>query len=210
MSGFSRTRDQKPATPRVGVAHDLETGDCGFRPFDDHVLQEIAQARLHGAFVAVADFDIVGNGSPLIHLAIRLREDGAWRIAVRGARGFELLQRLQARCAAGELVLQGAHGARAPLVFDACAGQLRLAGGARNPRRFDLVLRVLQPGCRRGAVRLDPVGLHAHVIFLDIQLRQRFCDPFARGRRVLEGVAERSRRVDGRKDFAASRLDIRF
>ena len=107
-------------------------------------------------------------------------------------------------------MLEGAHGARAPLVFDARAGQLRLAGCPRNPRRFDLVLRVLQPGCRRGAVRLDPVGLHAHVIFLDIQLRQRFGDPFARGRRVLEGVAQRSRRVDGRKDFAASRLDIRF
>ena len=60
--------------------------------FDDHVLQEIAQARLHRPLVSSVHFEIVRDSALLTDLAVRLRKNGAHGIAVLGARGFEFFE----------------------------------------------------------------------------------------------------------------------
>src|SRR5262249_57227851 len=102
--------------------------------FDDDVLEEIAEAGLDGALVACLDLEVVGDGALLIHRAVGLHEYGSRGIAIPGARGVELFERLQTRLEPRELVLARAHRSRAPLVLDARAGELRLARRARDPR----------------------------------------------------------------------------
>ena len=79
------------------------------RPLHDHVLEEIAEARLDGALVARLDLEVVRDGTLLIDRAVGLREHRARRVPEGGARGLELFERLEARVEAGELVLAGPH-----------------------------------------------------------------------------------------------------
>ena len=44
---------------------------------DDHVLQQVAEARLDGALVAAVDLDVVGDGAELPHLAVGLHQHHA-------------------------------------------------------------------------------------------------------------------------------------
>src|SRR5438477_219081 len=79
---------------------------CGgmLRLFDDDVLEKPAEAGFDGALVAVIDFQVVGNRALLAHGSICLNQHRAGRVAVSGARGFELLGRAQPRLDAGELL----------------------------------------------------------------------------------------------------------
>src|SRR6185312_3218348 len=98
----------------------------------DYVLKQIAQARFDGALVAALDVQVIGNRPLLADLTIRLREDRARRVAVPRAGRLELLERFQPRLEAGELVLARADRARAPVVLDPRARQLRLARRSRQ------------------------------------------------------------------------------
>ena len=132
-------------------------------------------------------------------------------VAVPGARGVELFERLQPRVEPGELVLARAHRPRAPFVLDARAGQLRLARRAGDARRLDRLVRARaapRPRLARSApTRSDSI---AHVVALDVELASVSRHAVARGRRVLERVAQRGRRVDRGEHFAARRLDVGF
>ena len=82
-SGFSRIRrNQKSAPSCTRLAHEIEAGVGVLRPFDDDVLEQIAEVRLDRAFVSGLDLEIVGNGALLIDLAVRLRENRARRVSV--------------------------------------------------------------------------------------------------------------------------------
>src|SRR6185295_8658337 len=153
-SGFSRTigfvvyglgrtlrrRDQKAAPASVRFAHDLEACGRVLRAFHDNVLEHIAEIRFDRALVARFDFEVVGDRTALVDLAVGLRQDGARRVTVSGARGLELLERFQPRLEAGQLVLARSDRTRAPLVLDARARQLRLTARPANARRFDGVV----------------------------------------------------------------------
>ena len=54
------------------------------------------------------------------------------------------------------------------------------------------------------------LGLDPDVARLDVELRQRLADAVARGRRVLERVAQRGRGVERREHLAARRFDVGF
>ncbi|HEY4958520.1 MAG TPA: hypothetical protein VII31_11960, partial [Caldimonas sp.] len=172
------------------------------------MLQQVAQACLHGTLVPRVDVEIVGDRAHLADLAVGLRENGSRRVAEAGARRLELLKRLQARLEAGEVVLARAHRPRAPLVLDAGASELGLPGRARHARRLDRRLR----GCQRlgggRPIQRDALGLDAHVVHLDVQLRQRLADAVARRGGVLHGMTQRRRRIDRGKDLAARGLDV--
>ena len=95
-------------------------------------------------------------------------------------------------------------------MLDARAGQFGLARRPRDARGFDGFLRTPQavgggrtPG--RHALHFD-----AHVAGLGLELRQRFGDPVACRRGVLQRVTQRRRRVDRRKDLAAGGFDVGF
>ena len=67
-----RRRDEEAAAPGVRVADQPEAGGRMLRPLHDHVLEEIAEARLDGALVARLDLEVVRNRSLLIHGAVGL------------------------------------------------------------------------------------------------------------------------------------------
>ena len=180
------------------------------RLFDDDVLEQIAEAGVDGALVAVIDLQVVGNRTLLAHGSIGLNQHRAGRVAVSGARGFELLERAQPRLDAGELLFARADGSRAPFVLDAGARQLRLARGHRDARRVDRLARAAQSVGACGAIGGDAFGFDPHVGGFDVELRQRLRHPIAGGCGMLDRVAQRRRRVDRRKHFASRRFDIRF
>src|SRR6266850_8570732 len=93
---LGRRGDEEAATTGAGLTHQREAGSRVLRPLDDDVLQKIGEARLDRPFVARFDFQVIGDGALLVHLAVRLYEDGSRRVAVPGARGVELLERFQA------------------------------------------------------------------------------------------------------------------
>src|SRR5581483_1170697 len=201
-------RDQEAAPAGAGFLHDLESGFGVGMLFDNDVLQEIAEAGFDGAFVARLDVEIVGDRALLIDGAVRLREHGAWGIAVAGARRLEFFERLQPRVETRELVLSRADRSRPPLVFDPRARELRFARRFRNPRRFDRVLGALQTVSRRAARLPDPLRLHTQIRRFDVELRQRFGHFVARRDGVLDGVTQGGRGVDGREHLAAGRFDV--
>ena len=168
------------------------------RPLDDDVLEQIAEAGLDGALVAGLDLEVVGDRALLVDLAVGLHEHGARRVAVAGARRVELLERL-ADAPRGRRARARATrtDARAPLVLDARARQLRLARRPRDARRLDrrrargAGRRPPRRGRRRRARTRSGTSLG-----LDVELRQRLGHAVARRRRVLERVAQRRRRID--------------
>src|SRR5439155_6945424 len=203
-----RRRDEEAAAPGVRVADQPEAGGRMLRPLHDHVLEEIAEARLDGALVARLDLEVVRNRPLLIHGAVGLDEDGARGVAVAGARRVELLERGEARLDTGELVLARAHRARAPLVLDPRAGALRFAPRARDLRRLDRLVRAPQEVGSGGAVGGSAIRLDPDVVQLDVELRERLASAIARGGSVLERVAQRGRRIHDREDFAARGCDV--
>ena len=186
----------EPAAAGALLANELESRGGMLGPLDDHVLQQVAEARLDGTLVAGVDVEIVGDRAHLADLAVGLREHRPRRVAEAGARRLELFERLQARLEPGELVLARAHRPRAPLVLDARAGQLGLPGRARQARRFDRRLRGRQRLGGGRPIQRDALRLDAHVVHLDVQLRQRLADAVARRRGVLHGMTQRRRRID--------------
>ena len=208
--GRRRFGHEKAAAAGTGFPDQLEAGGRMLRPFDDHVLEQIAEAGFHRALVPVLNLEVVGDRALLIDLAVGLDEHGPRGVAVARARGVELLERREAGLETGELVLAGADRSRSPFVLDARARQLGLARRARDPRRFDRVVRPSKAVAGRRAFRADPFGLDPDVARFDVELRQRFADAIARGRRVLERVPQRRRRVERREHLSAGRFDVGF
>src|SRR5207248_8147884 len=140
------------------------------------VLEQIAETRLNRAFVAGVDVEVIGNRAHLTDRAVRLGEHRTRRVAVPGARGFELFERPEARVQPGDFLFAGAHGTRPPFVLDARAGQFRFAAGSRHARRFESRLRA--PKRLRGdaALGLHARRLDADVGGLDVELRERVRD----------------------------------
>src|SRR6185436_11113247 len=100
--------------------------------------------------------------------------------------------------------------AGAPFVLDARAGQLRFARRPGDARRLDRLVRAAQAVDRRAAIRGRALGLDTEIARLDVELRQRLGDAFARRRGVLERVPQRGRGIERRKHFAARRFDVGF
>ena len=86
-------RHQESAAAGARLAYELEAGTRLMWLFDDHVLEQIAETRLDRALVAGVDVEVVGNRTHLTDRAVRLGEHRTWRVAVPGARGFELFER---------------------------------------------------------------------------------------------------------------------
>ena len=107
-------------------------------------------------------------------------------------------------------MLARADGTGAPLVLDARAGELGLAGRPREARGLDGFVGAAKTRGRRRAIGFDTRRFDPDVVGLDVELRERFGDPVACGRGVLQRVTQRRRRVDGRKHFAAGRFDVGF
>jgi hypothetical protein len=61
-------RDQEPAAASLLFSHEVKTGRGVFRPLDDHVLKQIAEAGFHRAFVSSLDLEVIGDGSALSDL----------------------------------------------------------------------------------------------------------------------------------------------
>ena len=93
-------------------------------------------------------------------------------------------------------------------MLDPRARQFRLTRGPRDLRRFDRVVRALQSVGGRRFLRRGPLGLDPRIVALDGELRERVGDLVPRDSRVLQGVPERRRGVDGREHLAARRFDV--
>ncbi len=172
------------------------------------MLEQIAEACFDGTLVAGAHFEIIGDRALLTDFAIGLCEHGARRVVVLGACGFELLQRLQPRFEASQLLLACPDRTRPPVVLDSRAGQLRFAGRARNARLLQRRLRAAQLAGGGAAIGVGAIALHLDVVRFHLQLRQRLGHALARRRGMLERVAQRRRRIDRREHLAARRFDV--
>ena len=169
MAGRFR-RNEKPTAPGAALADELEAGHRLLRPFDDDVLQDPAQASFDGAFVPLVDVEIVGDRAHLSDGAVGFDKHRPRRIAVPGARRFQLLERRQPGRERRQLLLAGSDRPCAPLVFDPRAGQLRLARGPRDPSRLDRFLGAPQSGRGCRPIRPHAIRLDADVVRLDRQL----------------------------------------
>ena len=172
------------------------------------MLEQIAKTGFDRSLVSGLDVEVVGDGALLIHRPVGLHEHGARGVAIGGAGRVELFERLQARVQAGQFVLPGADGPRAPLVLNPGAGQFGLAGRARDTGRLDGLVRPAQPLGSGGAIGRHALGLNAAVPGFHVQLRQRLADAVACRRRMFHRVPQRGGRVEGREHFAAGRLDV--
>ena len=73
--------------------------------FDEHVLQQIAEQRVHRALVGALDDQMVGDRAMVATRGAALAEQEACRVAERRAAGFELFERSQARFLGREIAL---------------------------------------------------------------------------------------------------------
>src|SRR4051812_23360832 len=178
------------------------------RPLHHDMLEEIAEAGLDRPLVTSLYFEVIGDRTLLIDLAVGLDEHRPGGIAVSGARGIELLERGEPGGEAGELVLAGANRPRAPFMLDPRAGQLGIPCRARDASRLDRFVRTAETVRGRRAIRGDPFGFDPDVGRLDLELGERLTDAIARRRSVLERMAQGSSRVQGREHFTARRFDV--
>ena len=65
------------------------------RVVDDDVLEQLAEERIDGALVGAFHFDVIGDRAMLADRVRRLGEQEARGVAERGARGLQVLERLQ-------------------------------------------------------------------------------------------------------------------
>ncbi len=139
-------RDDESDPPRVSFAHELQA--CGRVRVGRHhdVLQPLAETRFDRALVSAIDLDEVGDRSHLADDVRRFREDRPGAVAVLGARGVELLERVQPRQQRRELVLARAKLERACLAIGAGARELRFAVRALDAK---IVHRRRPPGTDR-------------------------------------------------------------
>ena len=188
-----------------GVARACGTTTCWSRS---------PRQRLDGALVAAARPR--GSRRPNPGAATSSRgfgEDQPRAVAVLGARGVELLERLQAcRSAPASSCSRVRSRASERVALGARAGQLRLARRAIDAqRRPSPRARGAAPPRRRRAPVAARSRLDPQVAALDVELaraaRRSAC---ARPRGVLHRVAQRRRGVDRREHLAARRLDVRF
>ena len=127
--------DRKPQRPADVSRISSKPGERMILALDDDVLEQFAEAALRRR----------ARGQPRPRGSPRRRPSGsrlplacastvAGGVAVPGAAGFQLLERLQPRAEPRELVLARTHRTRAPFVLDARARQLRLASRPGDPR----------------------------------------------------------------------------
>jgi hypothetical protein len=85
---------------------------------DDDVLEEIAKTGFDGALVPALDLKVVGDGALLVHLPVRLCENGTRGVAVFHTRGLELPEGGQTGVESRKLVLAATNAPGTPLVLD--------------------------------------------------------------------------------------------
>src|SRR6476646_2613333 len=93
-------------------------------------------------------------------------------------------------------------------MFDAGARQLRFAGRSRDACGVDGLLATSERLDGSLTVGSDALGFDPHVVDVDVELRERLADPFARDAGMLERVPQRRSRIQRRKHLATRRLDI--
>ena len=177
---------------------------------DDHALQQIAQARLDGAFEAGGHVEIVGNGPRVRDRTGRVGENQSWRIVVAGARGVQLFQGFEPSGHRGQLLLSHPTFSTPPVELDPSTGQFGVAIRARTASRFQRLLGALC-GIGRGLPprhqirRLDP-----RIRRFGLQPCELLHHAGSSGHRILHHIPQRGRCVDRGKYLAASRLDVPF
>ena len=123
-SATVRAADNESTTARVFLADQLQAGRHVFEPFDQHVLQQIAEGRFHRAFIARLDVDEIRQRAHLADLAVGVDEHHPRRVGKAAAMRLNLFERTQPRRHSGQVLLAGADLARSPFVFDARGGEV--------------------------------------------------------------------------------------
>src|SRR6185295_15361668 len=124
-------------------------------------------ARLDGALVAAVDFEIVGHGSLLTDVAVRLHENRACSIAEVGSTRRQLLERGEARFERGHVLLARAYIAREALVLAARGAKLRLPRRKIQPDHFEGAASASQRIDGRRAIRAHTLVLATMIVLLD-------------------------------------------
>ena len=206
------TCTMNPQRPASCSRTSCKPGGGMLRPLDDDVLQQIAEAGLDRALVAGArPRDSrrprpAGRPSRWPARAPRARRRRIRRAPRRALRATSAAPRAPASSCSRDRT-----DARAPLVLDARARQLRLARGARDPRRLDRVVRAPQPPRRQR--RDPPPRAPTRSARRSISTSSLASVSATRSRaaaRVLQRVAQRGGGVDRREHLAARRLDVRL
>ena len=181
-----------------------------FEPFNQDVLQEIAEARLNGPLVARLDLDEVRQRAHLPDPAVGIDEHHARRVRKSGAMRVDLFERPEPPRHGGELLLARAHVARPPLVLDARARQLELARRARDARRLEAFLRAMQRFGRDLPLRPYGVQFGRELSRFEIEAAIGLDGALALGRSGFQRRAERGNRVEHRVKVRALALDVLF
>ena len=178
--------------------------------FDDHVLQQIAEARFDRALVPAVDFEIVRNRALLADMAIGLHQHHPRGVAELGAAGGQLFERREPSLERASSCSRDADVARARLMLAAAAGQL---GFARRPLDRDAssarcARRRPSAAAARSASTFSRST--AKIVLLDIELAERLAHALVLRRGVLHRVAQRRRGVERGEHLAAGGLDVAF
>src|SRR5579872_1808901 len=194
--------------PRSALARELQPGGGIVVCADDDVLKQIAERRVDRALVFASHVDVVGDRPQMGQRSAGFGQDDARAFAVLGAGGGELLERLQPRAEAGEVVF-----AAAQLAFDAFAraarrGELHLTRRPIDMQRVHRLARALERVFRDGAFVRGALRLDLQIVALDVQLAQLLADAHARSGGVLHRMAEGRRGVDGGVYFASRGFDV--
>ena len=163
-----RAADHETASAGIFLANQLQAGRHVLEPLDQHVLQQVAEARLDRALVLRLDLDEVRQRAHLPDLAVGVDEHHARRIGKAAAMRVDFLERVQARGHAGQLLLARAHVARSPFVLEAGAGQFGLARRSRHARRLEAFLGAMQSLGGRHPLRASPLELGAEFARFEI------------------------------------------
>ena len=201
--------DEKAATTAVARGNQRHAGECILARRHDHVLQDIRQTRFDRRFIRPLDLDVVGHRSMVRDLTAG-GQDLARGLAVRGASGLELLQRLDSRTRHRNLLL--AISQIAGKSFDRGAGsrEFRRAPGPRGMQPLQPLERLAASRFRRQALLTGPLGLGREVRGFRVGLRQRFGNPAVDRGGVVDYVLQCRRGVPGREHLAASGFDVSF
>ncbi len=192
------------------LAHQRQSGGRLVVAFDDHVLQQFAEARLDRALVAAVDVEIIGDGALLADVTVGLDEHHASSVAELAARGDELLERGQPCLEPCQILLAGAHAANARLMLGSGRGQLGLVNRPLKPDVLERLVGARQCLAAGNALRVHLLHVQAKIGLFDVQFAKRLADALALRRGMLHRVAQRRRGIQRGKHLATRRLDVAF
>ena len=198
----------EPAASCVVLANERQARGRLIVPFNDDVLEELAETRFDGSLVSAVDLEIIGHRALLPDVAVGLHQHHPGGVAELPARGDKLFERGQPRLDAGQVLLARADTPRARLVFAPRGGQHRFLRHSPGSDRVERLVRAAQ--CRGGgtAVGLDLLNFDEDVRFLDLELAERFANAIALRRRVFHRMTQRGQGIQNRVDLRPRPVDV--